>query len=172
MRVLTITTPDVENGLGYRLTIWFAGCSHRCPGCHNQHTWDYNQGTPLMEKVVQDKIYEEVNKQYIAGITLAGGDPLSQSDESLKILLKFLQEFKEKQPDKDIWIYSGAVYDSDILHPIKKEIIDLCDVMVDGPFIIKLLDPDLAFRGSSNQRIIDLKKTREKGEVVELENIK
>ena len=81
MRVLTITTPDVENGLGNRVTIWFAGCSHRCVGCHNQHTWDYNQGTPLFDEGVIEKIFSEVDKDYISGITLAGGDPFSQSDE-------------------------------------------------------------------------------------------
>lgn len=169
MRVLTITTPDVENGLGNRVTIWFAGCSHRCVGCHNQHTWDYNQGTPLIEPGVISKIFNEVDKEYISGITLAGGDPFSQTDESLNELLAFITKYKEIFPDKDIWIYSGATYESDMLHPIKKQILDMCDVMVDGPFILALRDPDLAFRGSSNQRVIDLKKTREKGEVVLLD---
>ena len=169
MRVLTITTPDVENGLGNRVTIWFAGCSHRCVGCHNQHTWDYNQGTPLFENGVIDKILEEVNKDYILGITLAGGDPFSQSEESLKELLGFIRMFKSSFPRKDIWVYSGATYESDILHPTKKEILNMCDVMVDGPFILALRDPDLAFRGSSNQRIIDLKKSKEKGEVVTMD---
>lgn len=169
MRVLTITTPDVENGLGNRVTIWFAGCSHRCVGCHNQHTWDYNQGTPLIEPGVISKIFKEVDKEYISGITLAGGDPFSQTDESLNELLTFIIKYKEIFPEKDIWIYSGATYESDMLHPIKKQILDKCDVMVDGPFILALRDPDLAFRGSSNQRVIDLKKTREKGEVVLLD---
>lgn len=169
MRVLTITTPDMENGLGCRVTIWFAGCSHRCVGCHNQHAWDYNQGTPLFDKAVQDKIYTEVNKDFIAGISLAGGDPFSQSDESLQELLTFVKQFKKDFPDKNIWIYSGATYESDCLHPTKKAVLELCDVMVDGPFIISLLDIDLAFRGSTNQRIIDLNKTRETGEVVLLE---
>ena len=169
MRVLTITTPDVENGLGNRVTIWFAGCSHRCVGCHNQHTWDYNQGTPLFDEGVIEKIFSEVDKDYIAGITLAGGDPFSQSDESLNELLKFVRMYKSVFPEKNIWIYSGATYESDCLHPIKNDILNLCDVMVDGPFIISLRDPDLAFRGSSNQRVIDLKKTREKGEVVLLD---
>jgi len=169
MRVLTITTPDVENGLGNRVTIWFAGCSHRCVGCHNQHTWDYNQGTPLFDKGVIEKIFSEVDKDYIAGITLAGGDPFSQSDESLNELLKFIRMYKSAFPEKNIWVYSGATYESDMLHPIKKQILDKCDVMVDGPFILALRDPDLAFRGSSNQRVIDLKKTREKGEVVLLD---
>jgi len=169
MRVLTITTPDVENGLGNRVTIWFAGCSHRCVGCHNQHTWDYNQGTPLSEPGVISKIFKEVDKEYISGITLAGGDPFSQTDESLNELLAFIIKYKEIFPEKNIWIYSGATYESDMLHPIKKQILDKCDVMVDGPFILALRDPDLAFRGSSNQRVIDLKKTREKGEVVILD---
>ena len=169
MRVLTITTPDVENGLGNRVTIWFAGCSHRCVGCHNQHTWDYNQGTPLFDDGVIEKIFSEVDKDYISGITLAGGDPFSQSDESLNELLKFIRMYKSAFPEKNIWVYSGATYECDSLHPIKNDILNLCDVMVDGPFIIALRDPDLAFRGSSNQRVIDLKKTREKGEVVILD---
>jgi len=169
MRVLTITTPDVENGLGNRVTIWFAGCSHRCVGCHNQHTWDYNQGTPLIKPGVISKIFKEVDKEYISGITLAGGDPFSQTDESLNELLAFITKYKEIFPEKDIWVYSGATYESDMLHPIKKQILDKCDVMVDGPFILALRDPDLAFRGSSNQRVIDLKKTREKGEVILLD---
>jgi anaerobic ribonucleoside-triphosphate reductase activating protein len=169
MRVLTITTPDVENGLGNRVTIWFAGCSHRCVGCHNQHTWDYNQGTPLFDDGVIEKIFSEVDRDYIAGITLAGGDPFSQNDESLNELLKFVRMYKSAFPEKNIWIYSGATYESDNLHPIKNDILNLCDVMVDGPFIISLRNPDLAFRGSSNQRLIDLKKTREKGEVVLLD---
>jgi len=169
MRVLTITTPDVENGLGNRVTIWFAGCSHRCVGCHNQHTWDYNQGTPLIESGVISKIFKEVDKEYISGITLAGGDPFSQTDESLNELLAFIIKYKEIFPEKNIWVYSGATYESDMLHPIKRQILDKCDVMVDGPFILALRDPDLAFRGSSNQRVIDLKKTREKGVVVLLD---
>jgi len=169
MRVLTITTPDVENGLGNRVTIWFAGCSHRCVGCHNQHTWDYNQGTPLFDEGVIEKIFSEVDKDYIAGITLAGGDPFSQSDESLNELLKFVRMYKSAFPEKNIWVYSGATYELDSLHPIKNDILNLCDVMVDGPFILALRDLDLAFRGSSNQRVIDLKKTKEKGEVVLLD---
>ena len=81
-KVLTITHPDVENGTGCRVTIWTSGYNHHCPGCHNKHTWDYNQGTNLFDKNVLNKIYEEVDKPYIKGITLSGGDPLGQSDES------------------------------------------------------------------------------------------
>ena len=156
MNVLTVTSPDIENGLGYRTTIWFAGCSHHCPGCHNQHTWAYNQGTSLLSPAVLDKIYEEVKKDYVRGITLSGGDPLSQPDENLKVLLTFLIQFKEEFPDKDIWIYSGDTYETNLEHPIKKEILSLCDVLVDGPFVQCKYDPDIAFRGSTNQRIIDL----------------
>lgn len=168
MRVLTITSPDMENGLGCRLTIWFSGCSHFCPQCHNQHTWDYNQGTPLMNNDVQYKIYDDVDKEYINGITLAGGDPLSQTDESLNILLEFLKKFKEDFPNKTIWIYSGEVYEVDSKHPIKKQILDLCDVLIDGPFKIEELDNEIAFRGSKNQRIIDLNQTRINNRIIEL----
>lgn len=168
MRVLTITTPDMENGLGCRVTIWFAGCSHKCPGCHNQHTWDYNQGELFLSDLIQNTIYEEVNKDYIAGITLAGGDPLSQNDESLLELLDFLTKFKKDFPTKNIWIYSGDTYETNMEHSIKKKIILLCDVLVDGPFMINKLDHDIAFRGSTNQRIIDIKNTQICNKIIEL----
>lgn len=156
MKLLTITTPDVENGLGCRVTIWVSGCGHHCVGCQNPHTWSYDQGVNLTDDV-KKKIYDEVSKKYIEGITLSGGDPLCQSDESLNELISFLDEFKQKFPNKDIWIYSGYSYEELIKHPIKKEVLNRCDVLIDGEFKKNLYDPDLAFRGSYNQRIIDLK---------------
>ena len=156
-KVLTITHPDVENGLGCRVTIWAAGCSHHCPGCHNQHTWRYDQGQRLEDPKVRDKIFEAVNKPYIKGITLSGGDPLDQMYSALQQLEIFIDDFKKEFPDKDIWIYSGDTFEQLILSPIRKRILKKCDVLVDGPFIKEKYDPDLAFRGSTNQRIINLK---------------
>ncbi len=163
MRILTLTTPDVENGKGCRVTIWAAGCMHHCPECQNKHAWDYNQGELLLDKSVMDKIFSEVSKDYIEGITLSGGDPLYQSEDSLDDLLKFIKEFKQKFPQKDIWIYSGFTYEELVIDQKKKEILSLCDVLIDGKFIKHLYDPDLAFRGSANQRIIDLQKTLTSG---------
>ena len=153
--VLTVTSPDVENGLGCRVTIWCAGCGHHCEGCHNPHTWNYNQGRCLED--VKQQIFELVNKPYIKGITLSGGDPLDQSFEALQKLLVFIDDFKKDFPDKDIWVFAGDTIEELVLTPIKRRILKKCDVLVDGRFVKNLYDPDLAFRGSSNQRIIDLK---------------
>ena len=154
-KVLTITHPDVENGLGCRVTIWASGCPHHCPGCHNKHTWEYGQGKNIFD--VQEKIFEAVDKPYIKGITLSGGDPLDQSFSALQELEIFIDDFKKEFPDKDIWVFSGDTIETLVLSPIKKRILQKCDVLVDGPFIQAQYDPDLAFRGSSNQRIINLK---------------
>lgn len=159
MKVLTLTTPDIENGFGCRVTIWFSGCNRRCPGCHNPHTWDYNQGKPLLSKEVLDKIYTEVDHDYIQGITLSGGDPFDQDEQSLKELREFIKMFKFKFPVKDIWIYSGGLYEDFIKNDIIREILIWSDVLVDGPFIKELKQLDLPFKGSTNQRIIDLNKS-------------
>ena len=166
MRVLTLTTPDIENGLGCRVTIWVAGCNRRCPGCHNPHTWNYNQGKPLLEIV--DKIYEEVDYNYIQGITISGGDPFDQNETSLNELLIFIKQFKVRFPNKDIWIYSGGLYEDFIKNDIIREILIWSDILVDGPFIQEKKLLDLPFRGSTNQRIIDLKKSLFTDKVVEI----
>lgn len=159
--VLTITHPDVENGIGCRVTIWASGCPHHCPGCHNKHTWGYGQGKKISE--LWKEISEAVNKPYIDGITLSGGDPLGQNYSALLQLESFVRIFITAFPNKTIWIYSGEVLDelimkSDMSSRLKLDILKMCDVMVDGPFVQKLHDPNLEFRGSSNQKIIDLQK--------------
>ena len=155
MRVLNITSPDVNNGLGFRVTLWVAGCSHHCKGCHNPETWSYKQGKALRE--VRKDLFEQLDKSYIKGLTLSGGDPLDQGNASLLELYILLGYVKSKFPDKDIWIYSGDVYENLIKHPLKKAILKRCDVLVDGPYRYALRDTSLPFRGSSNQRIINLK---------------
>ncbi len=159
MRVLTLTTPDIENGFGCRVTIWFAGCNRRCPGCHNPHTWAYNQGKELLSEEVLNKIYSLVDKDYIQGITLSGGDPFDQDETSLEELLIFIKQFKINYPDKDIWIYSGGLYEDFLQNDTIREILIWSDVLVDGPFKQELKEIDLPFKGSTNQRIIDLKKS-------------
>ena len=149
------------------ITLWVSGCNRQCEGCHNSHAWDYNKGTELSSDIVYEKLYNEVNHEYIAGLTISGGDPLAQTDESLKELITFLDKFKTDFPTKNIWIYSGGVYESLIENEYISEVLNRCDVLVDGPFIMSLHNQDIAFRGSSNQRIIDLKKTT-KDNVVEL----
>lgn len=161
MKILSITGPDLSNGLGNRITIWVSGCTHKCPGCHNSHAWDYNIGTDINIEDNFNKIYKliesELNKPYIQGITLSGGDPLDQSDENIQVLIKLIENIKQKFPEKDIWIYSGDVFENLIKNKYKKQLLKLCDVLVDGPFIKEQQKVGLPFRGSDNQRIIKLK---------------
>lgn len=155
IRVVDITSPDVNNGTGFRVTLWVAGCSHHCRGCHNPETWNYNQGKALRD-VWKDLIIK-LNKSYIKGLTLSGGDPLAQSKISLLELYFLLKRIKRKFPDKDIWIYSGYTYEEILQDKFKKLVLSQCDVLVDGPYKYALRDTSLPFRGSSNQRIIYLK---------------
>ena len=155
MKILNITSPDVNNGTGFRVTLWVAGCSHHCRGCHNPETWDYNQGKTLRE--VREDLFDKLDKSYIKGLTLSGGDPLAQSKRSLIELYFLLKRIKKKFPNKDIWIYSGYTHEEILQDKFKKLVLSQCDVLVDGPYRYALRDTSLPFRGSSNQRIIYLK---------------
>ena len=132
MRILSITGPDLSNGIGNRITIWVSGCTHKCPGCHNANAHDYNIGTDISIEDNYNKIYDliitNLNKPYIKGITLSGGDPLDQSDENTKVLIKLVKQIKNNFPDKDIWIYSGDVFENLIKNPYKRELLKLCDI--------------------------------------------
>ena len=155
MKILNITSPDVNNGTGFRVTLWVAGCSHHCRGCHNPESWDYNQGKSLRE--VRKDLFDKLDKSYIQGLTLSGGDPLAQSRKSLLELYFLLRRIKKKFPNKDIWIYSGYTYEEILQDKFKKLVLSQCDVLVDGLYRYALRDTSLPFRGSSNQRIIYLK---------------
>ena len=155
MRYIKITKPDINNGTGCRVTLWLPGCTHKCPGCHNAWTANYNIGKEF-DKNAKQLIFNELSKSYIAGITISGGDPLDQPKEILDELGKFLKEVNERFPDKNVWIYTGYYYKD--LNDDQLRVLEYCDVLVDGPFINSLADPALAFRGSSNQSIIYLKK--------------
>ena len=146
MNIGGITHPDVNNGLGCRITIWISGCIHHCKGCHNKETWDFDYGREFTDGD-KEKVFEILEKPYIKGITFSGGDPLC----SYKDVLKLAIEIKQKFPNKDIWLYSGFTFDY-----IKEhfgEILNYVDVIVDGEFIEELRDVSLKFRGSSNQNI-------------------
>ena len=155
MKILNITSPDVNNGTGFRVTLWIAGCSHHCRGCHNPESWDYNQGKSLRE--VRKDLFDRLDKSYIQGLTLSGGDPLAQSRKSLLELYFLLRRIKKKFPNKDIWIYSGYTHEEILQDKFKKLVLSQCDVLVDGLYKYALRDTSLPFRGSSNQRIIYLK---------------
>lgn len=159
LRVLDITAPDINNGNGCRVTLWVSGCTHHCKGCHNEWTWDFTKGKSLVEN--QDEILNELSKwlskYYIEGITLSGGDPLCQDSAGLDELRMLIMWVRRNFPSKNIWLYTGYVYDN--LDGKKKEIADMCDVVVDGPYIEEKRDiAHTPFRGSTNQRIIKIKK--------------
>lgn len=147
MRFWSISYPDLNNGLGCRVTLWVAGCSHHCKGCQNRQTWDFESGR-LFTKTDKDNLFKVLEKPYIKGITLSGGDPM----DNFKDILDLSKEIKEKYPTKDIWLYTGYTLD-ELKNSFRKDILPLVDVIVDGRFELDKRDVSLKFRGSSNQII-------------------
>ena len=156
MRFVAITQADVNNGNGCRTTLWAAGCNHHCPGCHNSWTWDYNQGKNWVD--IKDRLYKNLSKPYIKGLTLSGGDPLDQSPDDLEDLIYILSTIRKDFPDKDIWLYTGYVYED--LNDLQRKVLENVDVLIDGPYIQEQRDITLPFRGSKNQRILYMKDLR------------
>ena len=152
MRYHNITKEDMLNGDGLRVVLWFAGCAHHCKNCQNPITWDPEGGLPFDEAAKQE-IFEELEKDYISGITFSGGDPLYPGTRDGLFLL--IKEIKERYPNKTIWRYTGYLWEE-----IKDlELIPCLDVVVDGTFVEELKDNNLPWKGSSNQRVIDVKTT-------------
>ena len=160
---------DVANGPGVRVTLFVSGCTHHCKGCFNEMTWDFQYGREF-EKEDAENIIKLLEPPYIAGLTLLGGEPLEYRNQ--QGLLPLLRMVKETYPGKTIWCYTGYLYDRDILDNFcgkweeTKELLSYLDVIVDGEFVEAKKDISLRFRGSSNQRIIDVKKSRETGGIV------
>ena len=154
LRILDITAPDINNGNGIRITLWVAGCTHKCKGCHNAWTWDYNQGIKFIENkdAILNKLSNWLQRDYVDGITFSGGDPLDQDPLSLSELMQLIKWVRLNYPTKTIWLYTGYEYEK--LNKYQKEITNNCDTIVDGPFIEEKKTFDCPFRGSSNQRII------------------
>ena len=148
MNYLKITYPDVENYKGCRVTLWIAGCSHKCKGCHNPETWDFKAGRPFTDSDKM-KLFDVLALPYIRGITLSGGDPMY----SYKELIPLLTEIREKFPDKDICVFSGFTLEEIKKHDGMRNVLPLIDFLIDGPYIESLRDLSLAFRGSKNQHI-------------------
>lgn len=149
MHYHNITKEDMLNGDGLRAVLWVAGCTHRCPGCQNPITWDLDGGIAF-DTTAKEELFDELQKEHIAGVTLSGGDPLHPS--LLKDMKTLVLEIKEKFPTKTIWLYTGFDFEDIKNIDFIKEI----DVIVDGKFILDLLDISLHWRGSSNQRVIDV----------------
>ena len=169
MRYHNITKDDMLNGDGLRVVLWVAGCAHACPGCHNPETWDAAGGIPF-DQAAKDELFAELEKDYVSGVTFSGGDPLFPANrETVGALCR---EIRQRFPDKTIWCYTGYVFEKDILERMVPKwrytgpLLQLIDVLVDGPFIEELKDITLLFRGSSNQRLIDVPKSLAAGKTV------
>ena len=154
---------SVSNGAGVRTVLWVSGCDVHCHNCHNPQTWDFNSGIPFTDDSMQEILYD-LSKPYIKGLTLSGGHPLDPHNAPK--VLEIVKRVKMVFPNKDIWIYSGYVWEDIIKDNTLKEILKCTDVLVDGAYVDELRDISLAFRGSSNQRIIDVKKTLDSNEVI------
>lgn len=171
---MKIEKASVANGKGIRTVLWVSGCSLHCKGCQNPESWDFNAGQPFDEKAKQE-LFDYLTNPYIQGITFSGGHPLEY--ENAYTLYKLVLEIKEKFPKKDIWLYTGysLTYEDFYIHPLswawsgeetKINFLKMCDVVVDGEYREDLRDITLPFRGSSNQRLIDVKKTIENKKIV------
>lgn len=162
----TIKKYDIANGEGVRVSLFVSGCTHHCENCFNEEAWDFGYGKPFTADTEQE-IMDALSADYINGLTLLGGEPFEP--ENQKVLLPFLRRVRERFPEKDIWCYTGYSLERELLADSRArceytdEMLSFIDVLVDGRFVEELKDISLPFRGSSNQRIIDLKATLESG---------
>lgn len=165
MNYHNITHDDLKNGDGVRVVLWVSGCSHHCKECQNPQTWDCESGVEFDEDALRE-LQNEVSKDYIAGITFSGGDPLYESNRNTVSFL--CRTIKRLFPKKTIWVYTGYTYEQllEMNNIYINGILWDCDVLVDGEYVKELRDTQLKWRGSSNQRVIDMKRTRESGKVV------
>lgn len=168
MNYAEIKPYSIENGTGVRVSLFVSGCRHHCRECFNQETWDFSYGKPFTGET-EERILRELAPDYIAGLTLLGGDPTEP--ENQRALLPLLRRIRKELPGKTVWTYSGYLYE-DFLPggraycEATEEYLSLVDIMVDGPFILEQKNISLRFRGSANQRIIDVQRTRAESTVV------
>ncbi len=171
MNYAKIKKCDVANGPGVRVSLFVSGCNHHCKNCFNREAWDFNYGNNFTEKE-ENQIIEDLKPDYITGLSLLGGEPFErQNQEGLAPLVK---KVKQEYPEKKIWCYTGFTFDKQILGEMvgqenretTKQMLENIDYIVDGRFVEELKNPSLKFKGSSNQRIIDVKKSLEQNEVV------
>ena len=163
MNYAAIKTHDIANGPGVRVSLFVSGCTHRCKGCFNREAWDFDYGKPF-DQSVTDEILEYLKPGFIKGITYLGGEPMDPRNQAG--LLDLTRQIKAKYPEKSIWCFTGYVWDKiPAVAGVTEELISLCDVIVDGPFIEAQKNLSLRFRGSENQRLIDVKKTLQEGRI-------
>ncbi|MDO4476322.1 MAG: anaerobic ribonucleoside-triphosphate reductase activating protein [Lachnospiraceae bacterium] len=168
MYVGEILRADSANGLGMRVSLFVSGCTNRCKNCFNQKTWDFHYGKPWTPELEQF-LMDELSKDWYDGLTILGGEPFEPSNQ--EGLLPLIRRVRRELPKRNIWMYTGNLYE-DLLPggrrytPFTDEILDSIDVLVDGPYVEELHNVTLNYRGSENQRIIDMKQTRAEGQVV------
>ena len=169
MNYATIKPRDIANGPGVRVSLFVSGCTHRCPGCFDEEAWDFDYGQPFDQSTI-DEILELLQPDYVQGLTLLGGEPFDPRNQPA--IVELLRQIKAKYPQKSIWAFSGYLFDRDILPgrlgdpTITREYLSYLDVLVDGPFIQSRKNLTLRFRGSDNQRLIDVPESLSRGEVV------
>ena len=170
MNYATIKKRDIANGPGVRVSLFVSGCTHRCPGCFNEIAWDFDYGQPFTAETERE-LLEALAPDYIKGLSLLGGEPFEPQNQVP--LVAFLQKMREIYPQKNVWCYSGYTLEqlsgrveSRARCEVTDKLLSMIDVLVDGRFVLEKKNIRLRFRGSENQRLIDLNKTRERGEIV------
>ncbi len=157
IRILNILHDTTVDGPGFRTSIYCAGCGHHCPGCHNPQSWDFEAGRGM----TVDELMQEIMSDPFADVTFSGGDPFYQAEAFARLARRIKAETR-----KTIWAYTGFLYENLLQNPAHRNLLEQLDVLVDGPFIQSLRGEDLLFRGSSNQRLIDVPASLRAGEVV------
>ena len=151
---------DISNGPGVRVSIFMQGCTFKCKGCFNPETHDFNSGKEFTDETI-DRVLELCGKDHIVGLSILGGEPLHP--KNIDATTRLAKAFKEKYPNKNLWVWSGFLFDRDLKD---KEILNYIDVLVDGQFVIVEADPTLEWRGSKNQRVIDVSESLKKGKII------
>ena len=168
----TIKNCDIANGVGVRVSLFVSGCTHHCRECFQPETWDFAYGEPYTRET-EDELLRLLAPSYIDGLSLLGGEPMEPQNQ--RELVKLLRRVKAELPDKNVWCYSGYTLETDLLSPsrarceVTDELLSMIDILVDGEFVLEKKNISLSFRGSENQRIIDLKATLKSGRTVVLD---
>lgn len=169
MNYATIKQVDIANGPGVRVSLFVSGCTHRCRDCFNEEAWDFHFGEPFTE-ATEEMLIGYLDHDYIEGLTLLGGEPMEPQNQER--LLPFIKKVRERLPEKTIWCFTGYDFEKDILgrmmpeHQTTRELVPLFDVMVDGRFVAEKKNLSLKFRGSENQRVLDVKRSLDEGKAV------
>ena len=174
MNIATIKKNDIANGPGVRVSVFVSGCRHACPGCFNREAWDFDYGKEYTQET-EDEIISLMSRDYVKGLSLLGGEPFEPQNQ--RELVKLLRRVRATYPEKNLWCYSGYLYDKELKQEsrarceVTDEMLSMIDFLVDGRFVAELKNLNLKFRGSENQRIIDLRKTEAAGEIVPWEGL-